>query len=299
MLSEFNMNLLPQLLFASLALSQTQTQLPTLADPASTPGSTIQTQTPFVPVDPHARSWPEVWGFGGFEATAGNRMAPNGVPYDPLFDLQAQLNIGLLPNKKLYVYFDMDFWGQAAGAAVTNPTQGSFDFSKREFDFDIGLAWNYWDSMELRVFGYALNNLNRGNSTVSPSGYNDGWGIENRYYFHNADKYDVGKLSFLSIGYLPSNSLTGQDGLMFHPGLTARAYLTHDIPVIRSYLYVDGKYFADSGFLPRLLEYDAGLAVRPWQALQNLEFRVGGAGTYDMQYHYDRSIGYIAVRLQF
>jgi hypothetical protein len=245
-------------------------------------------------------SWLEVWGFGGFEGTYGNRMAPNGVPFEPIFDAQAQLNFGLLPEKKLYLFADMDFWGQAPGAAVTNPLQGSFDFSKREWDFNVGVAWNYWGSMEFRFLGYALNNLNRGTSQISPYGYNDGLGIENRYYFAYADKYDVGKLSFLSLGYLaPSSTLTGQDGMMFHGGLTARAYLTCDIPMLRSYLYFDGKYYADSSFLARLLEYDLGVAVRPFEALQNLEFRVGGAGTYDVQYHYDRSFGYIGVRLQF
>ena len=96
-----------------------------------------------------------MWGFGGLLGTTGDKMAPNGVAYDPLFDMQGEINFGLLPNKKLYIFFDMDFWGQAAGAAVTSPTQGSFDFSKREWDFDLGLAWNYYDALELRVFGYA------------------------------------------------------------------------------------------------------------------------------------------------
>ena len=86
---------------------------------------------------------------------------------------------------------------------------------------------------------------------------------------------------------------------MFHPGLTARAYLTCDIPMFRSYLYFDGQYFADNSFLARLLKYDAGVAIRPCESLQNLEFRIGGAGVYDVQFRYDRSIGYLAVRLQF
>ena len=79
----------------------------------------------------------------------------------------------------------------------------------------------------------------------------------------------------------------------------ARAYLTFDIPLLRSYLYFDGQYIADESFMPRLLLYDAGVAVRPFPTLQNLEFRMGGSGVYDIQYHYDRSIGYLGVRLQF
>ena len=47
--------------------------------------------------------------------------------------------------------------------------------------------------------------------------------------FGHADPYDVGKLSFVSVGYL-FGTITGQDGTMFHAGLFLRAYLTCDIP---------------------------------------------------------------------
>ena len=86
---------------------------------------------------------------------------------------------------------------------------------------------------------------------------------------------------------------------MFRPGLTARAYLTWDLPAIRSYLFLDGQFEAETAFTPRLLLYDTGLAVRPWENYQNLEFRLGVTGTYDVQVNNDRSLGYLGVRLQF
>lgn len=280
--------------------------------PAPTPvggGAEESTQTgPFCGMSPPAdlpapfgpgRIWPEVWGLVGIEGYyAGSRMAPNGVPYDPLFDMNLNLNIGLLPNKKLYIYALTDFWGEKAAPHVTNASQGSFDFSKREWDFDLGIAWNYWGPLELRFSGYAYNNLNRGFSLANPTGYNDGLAIENRYYFANANPYDIGKLSFLSIGYIPHGQLVDANGVQFNAGLTARAYLTYDIAVIRSYVYFDGQVKGE-GPKPRLLDYDTGLAVRPWLNFQNLEFRFGLSGVYDVELDHDRALGYLAVRLQF
>ena len=96
-----------------------------------------------------------------------------------------------------------------------------------------------------------------------------------------------------------SNSLIAQDGNLFSPGMTLRAYLTQDIPVLHSYLYFDGQYISDNTYAPRLLEYDAGLAYRPFDHVQTVEFRFGGSGVYDTQYHYDRSLGYVSLRFQF
>ena len=111
----------------------------------------------------------EVWGFLDMPVYAtGTRMAPNGVAFDPLFALNASFNIGLLPGKKLYLFSDSSFWMQRPGFGITNPSQGNLDFSKREFDFVAGVAWNYFGSFELRASAYGLNNLNRGLSLASP-----------------------------------------------------------------------------------------------------------------------------------
>ena len=63
---------------------------------------------------------------------------------------------------------------QEPGLGITNSSQGNFDFSKREFDFNAGLAWNYFDRLELRASAYSAGNLNRGLSLTSPSGFKDG-----------------------------------------------------------------------------------------------------------------------------
>src|SRR4051794_33764096 len=78
---------------------------------------------------------PEIWGDLGLRGVVtGDRVAPNGVTFDPLFDLNIDFNIGLLPEKQLYTFFESDFWGQRAAPGVTNASYGSYDFSKREYN---------------------------------------------------------------------------------------------------------------------------------------------------------------------
>jgi hypothetical protein len=244
--------------------------------------------------------WPQVWGTVGVPIYfAGNHMAPNGVPYHPLFALDFDFNIGLLPQKELYLFAENKFWTQRAGVGITNPNQGKWDFSKREYDLDLGFAWNFYDNFEFRVFAYALNNLNRGNSLSSPFGFKDGIGLEGRYYFGGDDVYDVGRLSFVSLGYYPSKSLAGGDGSEFHPGMFARAYLTYDLPWIRSYVYGDGQFIGERSVKARLLELDFGLAARPFKRLENLEFRIGFDVTGDVQVNTERNLFYGAIRITY
>lgn len=162
-----------------------------------------------------------------------------------------------------------------------NPSQGSFDFSKREFDFDLGAAWNYAGSWEARVFAYSFNNLNRGSSQTSPSGFNDGVGLENRFYLGetyahlgSAD-FDQARATFLSVGYYPTKTMEDATGNQFKPGPFARAYLTWDLWGEKVYLYSDIQFIAARTFTPTLLNLDAGVAARPFGAVPRLEFRVG------------------------
>ncbi len=258
------------------------------------------------PVDPGAiplalhrvTTWPEVW--GTFEANiyfGGNRMAPNGEPYAPLFCVDSDLNLGILPHKQLYIFAITDFWGERANGQDTNPHQGILDFSKREFDLVGGIAWNYYGALELRGIFYSFNNLNRGNSLTVPYGFNDGVGVENRLYLPSPDIYDISRLSFLSVGYLPSKTLIGANGVPFSPGFFARAFLTYDVPGIRSYLFFDGQMTAQDAMDPRLFTVDSGLGCRPFVALPNLEFRLGGTDIYDRIAGHNRGMGYGAIRL--
>jgi hypothetical protein len=259
--------------------------------PPSTPSETPR----------QTQRWPEVWGLLGARGfVVGERMAPNGHAYDPLFALDLDLNIGLLPEQRLYLFTTSSFWTQRAGPQVTNPSQGAFDFSKREWDLTAGVAWNVAGPAELRAFGYALNNLNRGVSVTQPTGYADGVGLEGRWYLPAPDRYDVAKRPFLAVGYLPSKVLIDANGNEFAPGLFARAYLTCDLPAVRSYVFVDGQGITDDDLSMRLLFVDGGLASRPFLSLPALEFRVGATDTYDVRVqHNNRLLGYGAIRILF
>jgi hypothetical protein len=250
--------------------------------------------------DRHRSGRPEVWGFLDIPVYAtGTRAAPNGVYFDPLFSLNGSFNIGLIPGKKLYLFADATMWMQRPGAGITNASQGNLDFSKREFDFNPGIAWNYAGSFEARISAYSMNNLNRGQSPTKPAGFKDGVLIENRYYFGTADKYDVGRLNFVSVGYYPTKGMVGGNGEEFHPGIFASAYLTYDLPVLNSYLYGDAKYTGERVIKPRLLEFDAGWALRPFERSKYVEFRLGSDLTADVQDRIAHDLLYGSVRLSY
>jgi hypothetical protein len=247
-------------------------------------------------------SWPEAWGVVGLPVyVASSRMGPNGVPFSPIFDVTTEINLGLLPKKQLYLFWDGDFWGQHSGSGITNASQGSFDFSKREMDSELGFAWNFFDSLELRGSVYALNNLNRGISLTDPAGGKQGVKAEGRYYFPTPDPYDVGRSSYVGIGYMPTEDLVGGNGASFRPGPFADAYLAHDLPIpwFESYVYADMRAIAQQTSALRLFETDAGWAIRPFRNWQNLEFRVGDNLTADVDANATRNLIYGAVRLQF
>ena len=190
------------------------------------------------------------------------------------------------------------FWAQHSSAGVT---QGSVDFSKRELDSEVGLAWTYFDLLELRASAYALNNLNRGLSSNNASGGKEGIKLENQYYLNVTNEYDVGRLSFVSLGYIPTENLVGGNGASFRPGLFCRMYLAGDLPIswLSSYLYAGQQITGQNGATPRLIDTDVGWAIRPLVRFQNLEFRVGYDLTADVQRHVARNAVYGAVRLAF
>jgi len=247
-----------------------------------------------------------VWGIvdvRGFPI--GQEVASNGVEYNPLFLLDLSYNVMVWPQQHLYLYADTAFWGQKPGPGITNPSQGSFDFSKREFDFNVGTAWNYAGQWEARFFAYSFNNLNRGNSQTSPSGFNDGVGLENRYYLGETyshlgtEAFDQARATFLSVGYYPSKSMVDANGCQFKPGPFARAYLTCDLWSEEFYLYADVQFIAARSFQPTLLNLDAGLAARPFTSVPRLEFRVGTQDMLNLQGgDFERSV-YLAIRYVF
>jgi hypothetical protein len=256
------------------------------------------------------KNWPEVWGYFGLSAYAtGDRVAANGVQFDPIFRLDTNFNVGILSKKKLYLFLENEFWVQRATAAgVTDLDAANADVSQREFDFHGGVAWNVFGRFELRASAYGLNNLNRagspGTSGRDPSktqgtGYRDGTQVELRYYLDNSHMYDPGRLSFVGIGLYPADTLIGGDGVSFHPGFFARAYATYSIPKFRSYLYGDARFIAQKPASARLIIFDTGLAARPFSRMDNLEFRIGNELTADVEANTTRDLAYGAVRLNF
>jgi hypothetical protein len=248
----------------------------------------------------HPRYLPQVWGVTGLRLFAsGNKMAPNGVVYEPLGTFDFDLNIGLLPQKRLYLFSLGSFWTQKATPGVTNPTLGFFDFSKRQMDLTLGIAWNYWDYFEARVWAYSCNNLNRGMQLDKPFGYNDGVVVENRYYIPKSNLFDLPRLNFLSIGYYTSKELTGADGVYFEPGLFLRAYLTYEFVPRRYYIYADTEMISQRAVSPRFLLFDDGFAARPFSKLDGLEFRIGVYDTVDVRVDNVRTLLYLTAQVIF
>jgi hypothetical protein len=80
---------------------------------------------------------------------------------------------------------------------------------------------NYFDLSQLRASAYALSNLNRGISPNDACGGKQGIKLEKRYYLNVADPYDVGRLSFVSLGYIPPRIWWAAMAQGFDPGRSA------------------------------------------------------------------------------
>jgi hypothetical protein len=257
-------------------------------------------------VPAHALPWQTVWGLGELRVIPdGSRVAPNGEEYHPNFTLDLDFNCWLWRSQGLYLFADIGLWGEKGEDGVTNGRDGWLGTSKREFDLTGGAAWNYLGPWEARAFGYTENNLNRGNSLVTPAGFCDGFGLENRYYLSpeyaklGQTGFDVAKATFLSVGYLPSKTLEGNDGQSFNPGMTLRAYLTYDLWDWPCYAFGDATYISERSFEPKLLLFDVGFALRPFSCCRQVEFRLGTENTADFQVGNVKNLWYVSVRYVF
>ena len=249
---------------------------------------------------------PIAWGVIGFRGFAnGSQAAPNGVDFNPLFSLDFNFNLWICQDQGVYGFSETRFWGQKAAPGITNASQGAFDFSKREFDLNLGAAWNYFGTLEARVFAYSQNNLNRGTSLARPAGFIDGVGLENRWYvggsYANLGQpgFDVARATFLSAGFYPTKDMVDVDGNPFKPGPFVRAYLTYDLFDSTNYLFADVQGIATQSFTPKVVLFDAGAAWRPFERIPKLEFRAGSSGTIDLRLHEQSILFYGAVRVIF
>jgi hypothetical protein len=238
-----------------------------------------------------------IWGIAETDGYLGRRMAPNGLLYHPDYGVNLDFNIWVWPALGLYLYDESLFW---------MGTTHELNFTKRELDLTFGVAWNYYGQLEARVFGYSNNNLNRGVSPEQSAGYNDGFGMENRFYLNpiyhalGTSDYDQAKATFVSVGYFPTKTLTGGDGEQFHPLVFARAYLTWGVVKECCYLYADTTFItARAPFNAKLLNTDIGAALRPFRQVPRLEFRGGCLDVWDTLVGTARPVGYISIRYIF
>jgi len=154
--------------------------------------------------------WGEL-GFG-FYPGAGQKAAPNGVLYDPMFRLLTNLNLG---TSDRYMFADSVYYTEKPQPGVTtNKSQGKFDFTKRQYDFNIGGAFALpWERTELRFWAYSQSNINRGTSTVRPSGYKDGFATGLRFYFDDELRSD----NYVALGYFFTKELVDTAGDAYKP----------------------------------------------------------------------------------
>jgi hypothetical protein len=300
-------------LLGALPLSAQETAIRLAATDGAPPAAVCPlpaTVLPPAPAAPAAEnalaetpSWQSAWGLLGLRAIpGGTKMAPNAFKYHPNFSLDLDFNFWLWPSQRLYMFADMRLWGETGENGSTNGNDGFVGTSKRQFDLSGGVAWNYYGPWELRAFGFTQNNLNRGIDLRLPTGFTDGFGIENRFYLSpeytklGQTGFDVTKATFLSFGYFPSKVMIDNDGHYFKPGMMLRAYLTYDLWDWPCYLFADATYISERSLQARLLIVDAGAAVRPIPSWRQWEVRVGAENTADFQSHNVFSLWYVAIR---
>lgn len=236
------------------------------------------------------------WGLaGGRFIYNGEKMAPNGVQYHPYFSLDLNFNFALTKDRSLYGYIDARFWTQSN---QDNVAQFSADFSKRQLDFTPGLAWNFYDRFEARVYAYSNNNLNRGNSLSSPYGYNDGVAVEGRYYFAGTD-FDTGIFNFVSLGYYLSKDMIGNDGQIWEPAYFLK--WSYNIPVWRQrvYVYTMGEFIMEKQNQAKWVWLDTGISGRPFSHYPLLDIRVGNEMNIDIQNSSTLMMWYVGLRFAF
>ena len=235
---------------------------PDVLDPAGAAG-----ETPPVGPAEAARGPAPVWGLAGIRGyVLGEHVAPNGVEFKPLFDLKMDFNFWVWRSERVYAFADAIFWGQKPAPGITNTSQGPFDFSKREFDLNGGVAWNYYGPLEAgrsltptttstaatrrrHPAGTPTASASRtaGTSTTSTSP----WGCRATTWRGRA---------FVSVGYYyPTKDMVDGNGIDFKPGPFARAFLSaRDLLGDKCYLYSDVELIATRLLHPQAAQPQRG-----------------------------------------
>lgn len=151
----------------------------------------------------------------GFYPTDSEKVAPNGTVYDPMFRIVFDLNFG---DDESYIFANSAYYAEKPNPGVTtNKTQGEFDFTKRQYDFNVGYAFEVARSTEARFWLYSMSNINRGKDLVDPTGFKDGFIGAVRYYL---DEFSPAQ-GYGSVGYYFTKDLADTDGNPYSPGLYA------------------------------------------------------------------------------
>ena len=226
---------------------------------------------------------------------AGTRMAPNGVPFDPIFSPTWTSTSGCGRAERLYAFTESRFWGQRTAPGIADP---GIDFSKREFDFNFGAAWNYCGAWEARFFAYSLANLNRGNSLAEPFGFKDGIGVENRLYL-GATYADLGSPRLrpdpcqLPQRRLPAIEIACRRAGRGLLAVSVRTRLSNPRPVDERLLWLPGHHLHDRAAAHVEAGHDrCGVALRPSCQQQQWEFRAGCENVWDFD-GTSRPLGYL------
>jgi hypothetical protein len=197
-----------------------------------------------------------IWGDVGmgFYPASSEKVAPNGLVYDPMFKLDADLNIG---TSNFYIFANSVYYTEKPQPGVTtNKNQGKFDFTKRQYDFNIGFAWGTSARTELRLFAYSQSNINRGQSLDKPYGFKDGAAFVLRYYPSISREK-----GYLGAGYYFTKDLADTGGQAFEPGLFSK--LNYGIFLYKNFrIAADAFLVTEKGFALKELDSKLGLIYR-------------------------------------
>lgn len=157
----------------------------------------------------------------GFYPTDSEKVAPNGLVYEPMFRLVAEINVGSADS---YLFASSAYYTEKPDPGVTtNKSQGSFDFTKRQYDFNLGYAWGVTHNTEVRFWLYSLSNINRGRDLDKPFGFKDGFVGSMRYYLNDSALTQ----GYLESGYYFTKELVDTNGKGYAPSVFVNGNVSH------------------------------------------------------------------------
>lgn len=209
-----------------------------------------------------------LWGNLGFGIYPGSseKVAPNGLVYKPMFRLTADINAGY---QNLYLFFNSAYYTEKPTPGVTtNKGQGKFDFTKRQYDFNVGVAYSPIRNFEVRFWAYSQSNINRGKDLNTPYGFKDGAASSLNYYLKK------GRIRGTLIGgYYFTKELADTNGDPYKPSVFSEIDLS--VPLNKTF-----SVFTETWLMTerpvKLKQMDAlyGVAYRPYKNKSHNEFRL-------------------------